>query len=74
MTKKQEAALVASLRTEYKNFAVGKKYVGPHAGLTSKTGFAWRSNIMNRWCFIPRYTEFTLDNVYRVDVKNLYNL
>lgn len=74
MSKKNTDKLTLELYREYNATAVRKRYKGRREDIRNEEGFAWRSTIMNRWCFLPLRVYFSLDTVIRVDAANLHNV
>lgn len=74
MTKSESKKLTALLLAEYQKSGVRKLYKGLRSPIIGSEGFAWRSQLMGKWCFIPLRTEFNVDNIILVDGKNLHNL
>lgn len=73
MTKTERNRLTALLFAEYQKTAVRKVYKGMKASINGCEGFAWKSQVMNRWCFLPLRTEVSVDNVILIDPNNLFN-
>ncbi len=74
MTKTERNKLTGALMNEYKKSSTRKVYKGTKGMINGAEGFAWRSNVMNRWCFLPLKTDFTIENIVLVDNKNLFNV
>jgi hypothetical protein len=74
MTDAENKRIAASLLGEYQKTAVRKVYKGTSPAINGCEGFAWKSQVMKRWCFLPIRTELTVDNVFLIDPKNLFNL
>jgi hypothetical protein len=66
--------LTSVLFREYNKAGIRKLYRGNRKDIIDSEGFAWYSNNLNKWCFIPIKRPFTTSNIILVDESNLYNL
>ena len=70
---KLDKRLTQDLFAEYAKHAIRKAYKGMRKDISGLEGFAWQSNVLGRWCFIPIKKDFNLDNVIVVHRRSLYN-
>lgn len=72
--RKQTDPLIDELFAEYRKSAVKKRLFSERRNLHNAMGYAWFSQAMNRWCFLPLREDFSLDTVYVIGNGRLFNI
>lgn len=72
--KKRTDPLTDELYAEYRKSAVKKRLFSERQDLHNAIGYAWFSQAMDRWCFLPLRKDFSLDTIYLIGNGRLFNL